>query len=104
MTTRLNYRYIPPLEENADRACRLTSETAELRQEPPEDFFAGAKAQAVLPNGYELRFEAAPSMPGRIDTFISEERECCPFFAFEQWEEGGELVVRILGPEDREVN
>jgi hypothetical protein len=99
MTTRVNYTYIPPLDQDAERACRLTSETAAARQEPAEDFFAAARAQEVLANGYELRFAASPSMPDRIDTFISEESVCCPFFAFEHWEEGNDLVVRILRPE-----
>jgi hypothetical protein len=32
-----------------------------------------------------------------VTTFIEEEGECCPFFAFEQWEEGDEVVLRIIG-------
>jgi len=100
---RANYRYIAPSAADADMACRLTSETAALRRECPEDFFAAAKAQEVLPNGYELRFDPAPAMPERIGAFIAEESECCPFFAFERWEEQGELVVRILRPDDKEA-
>jgi hypothetical protein len=104
MSTRLNYQYFAPLEKDAERACRLTSETAAARQESAEDFFAAASAQEVLPNGYELRFAASPTMPERIETFISEESVCCPFFAFERWEDdGGELVVRILRPADEEA-
>ena len=99
MTARVNYVYIPPLEADAEKACRLTDESLAARQEPPEDFFAAARAQEVLSNGYELRFVASAAMPARIETFISEERICCPFFAFERWDEPGELVVRILRPE-----
>jgi hypothetical protein len=98
MTSRVNYRYTPPLEADAEKACRLTSETLSARKEPPEDFFAAANDQQVLPNGYELRFEAGPGMPARVNTFIDEEGQCCPFFAFEQWEEDGQIVVRILRP------
>ena len=28
-----------------------------------------------------------------------EEGECCPFFVFDQWEEGDEVVLRIVRPE-----
>ena len=34
----------------------------------------------------------------RMSAFVDEEGECCPFFAFEQLEEGDELVLRIIRP------
>ncbi|HEY7269098.1 MAG TPA: hypothetical protein VH951_04665 [Dehalococcoidia bacterium] len=100
MTTRINYRYIAPMDAEAEKACRLTKDTVAQRQEPPEDFFAGAKTQEPLPNGFELRFDIAPGIESRVDTFITEEQQCCPFFAFESWQDAGEMVVRILRPEE----
>ncbi len=38
-------------------------------------------------------------MVARVDAFIREEMECCPFFAFERWREGAEVVLRITTPE-----
>jgi hypothetical protein len=102
MATRTNYRYIEPADSDAEKACRLTPEIVAVRQEPPESFFASAHEQKVLANGYELRFAAGPDMPSRLKAFIAEERECCPFFAFEHWEEPGDVVLRILRPDDKE--
>ena len=99
MANRLNYHYIPPADPDADMACRLTDESLQLRVQPPEQFFASAIVQEVLPNGYELRFEGGAESAERIDTFIVEEQQCCPFFAFERWQEGGHLVLRILRPD-----
>ena len=79
--------------------CLLDKEWAERRAEPPDAFMAAARSQVTTESGAEFRFEAAEGMWERIETFIAEERECCPFFAFEVWEEDGELVLRISQPE-----
>ena len=79
--------------------CLLDAETARRRREPPDAFLALARSQEVLPNGGEFRFEAGPGMWERVSTFVEEEGECCPFFSFEQWEEDGEVVLRIVRPE-----
>jgi hypothetical protein len=100
MVSRTNYRYVAPMDPEAEKACRLTQAAAAARREPPEDFFASATTQEPLPNGFELRFEVKPGIESRVDTFIAEEQICCPFFAFERWQEAGEMVVRILRPED----
>jgi hypothetical protein len=99
MATRTAYRFFPPLDPTADMACRLTKEAAAERREPPEAFFGSAVSQEPLPDGFELHFELAPGTEERVRTFIAEEQECCPFFAFETWREGSEVVVRILRPE-----
>lgn len=96
LSSRTNYRYIEPMDPEAEKACRLTAETAAQRDEPAEEFFAAADDQEVLPNGYELRFLSTPQTGGRIDAFIAEEQQCCPFFAFETWQEAGQHVLRIL--------
>ncbi len=85
----------PPKQPDAEPVCLLDAETARQRLEPPGAFLASACSQRNLPNGAEFRFEAAPGAWERVSTFVAEERECCPFFAFEQWEEPGEVVLRI---------
>jgi hypothetical protein len=100
MGGRFGYRYYPPVDAEAEKACRLTDETRAAREQPPEAFFASAVAQEVLPNGYELRFEGGAESSRRIDTFIAEEQQCCPFFAFERWREEDQHILRILRLED----
>ena len=97
MTAHLRHRHVPPRQPDAEQVCLLDKETAQRRKESPDGFLAAARSQRTLSNGAEFRFEAKPGMWERVTTFIDEEGECCPFFAFEQWEEGGEVVLRILG-------
>ena len=89
------HRYVAPKQADAEPICLLDREWAARRKEPPEAFLGAARSQRNLPNGAEFRFEAVPGTWERVITFIAEEGECCPFFAFEQWEEGGEVVLRI---------
>lgn len=93
-------RFVPPLDPNAEPVCRLTPEWAQARKEPPDAFLSAATAQETEEHGATFRFAATPGMWERIETFIAEERQCCPFFAFEQWEEGDELMLRIIQPQE----
>ena len=93
-------RYVPPHQPDAEPVCLLDAETARRRREPPDAFMALARSQRVLANGGEFRFAAGPGIWERVSTFVEEEGECCPFFAFEQWEEGGEVVLRIVQPQE----
>ena len=92
------HRTVPPKQPDAEPVCLLDAETAKRRREPPDAFLASARSQRTLADGAEFRFEASERMWERVSTFVDEERECCPFFAFEQWEEGGEVVLRITRP------
>jgi len=92
--------FTPPKNAQAEPVCLLDKDMLAQRAENPEAFFAAAQSQETLPNGAEFRFEAAPGMWERIETFVAEERECCPFFAFEQWEEDGAVLLRITKPDD----
>ena len=78
--------------------CLLDKAWAGRRAEPPDAFLALARAQVTSETGAEFRFEAQPGMWERVSTFVEEEGECCPFFAFEQFEEGDEVVLRIMRP------
>jgi hypothetical protein len=91
--------YVAPKDAGAEPVCLLDREMLKERAESPEAFFAAAQSQETLPNGAEFRFEAAPGIWERIERFVADERECCPFFAFEQWEESGAVVLRITKPE-----
>ena len=96
-------RYVAPRQPDAEPVCLLDAEWAKRRREPPDAFFALARSQETRPDGAEFRFEAKAGMWERVSTFIEEEGECCPFFAFEQWEEGDEVVLRIVMPEGARV-
>ena len=89
----------PPKQADAEPVCLLDKEWAERRQEPPGAFLDLAR-RTDIENGAEFRFQAGEGMWERVVTFISEERECCPFFAFEQWEEGGAVVLKITRPRE----
>jgi hypothetical protein len=92
------HRYVEPKDASAEPVCLLDKEWAARRVEPPDAFMASARSQRTTESGSEFRFEAAPGMWERVETFIAEERDCCPFFAFEVWEEDGEVVLRITKP------
>lgn len=98
MTTRRRV-ITPPKQADAEPVCLLDEEWAARRKESPEAFLAAAKSQTTLENGAEFRFDAGDGMWERVSTFVSEERECCPFFAFEQWEEAGVVALRITKAE-----
>ena len=93
-------RFVPPLDANAEQVCLLDAETARARNEPPDALLGAATAQETTEHGATFHFAAAPGMWERVVTFIDEERGCCPFFAFEQWEEGDEVILRITRPQE----
>jgi hypothetical protein len=93
---------VPPKDPNAEVICLLDDISRGQRREPPDVFLSAARTQTTLSNGTEFRFEAVAGMWERVETFVAEERDCCPFFAFEQWEEDGAVVLRITKPEPSE--
>lgn len=92
------HRVIPPRRPGSPQVCTLDSEGARQRKEAPDSFLAEARSQETRADGTDFHFEAKPGMWERVSTFIEEEGECCAFFAFEQWEEGDEVVLRITRP------
>ena len=101
MANALRHRIVPPREPGAEPVCSLDKETALARKEAPDGFLAEARSQETRPDGTDFHFEAKPGMWERVSTFIEEEAECCAFFAFEQWEEGDEVVLRIIRPPEQ---
>ncbi len=100
MTSKLEprRRIVVPRDAHAEQVCSLDKETAARRSEPPDAFLASARSQETRENGATFRFAAEPGMWERMSAFVDEEGECCPFFGFEQLEEGDELVLRIMRP------
>ena len=98
MTSTTRRRYVPARQPDAEPVCSLDKEAAARRREPPDGFFALAREQETREDGTSFRFEAKEGLWERMSTFIEEEGDCCPFFAFEQWEEGDEVVLRITRP------
>ncbi len=100
MTSKLEprRRHVPPRDAHAEQVCSLDKEAAARRSEPPDAFLAAARSHETREDGATFRFAAGPGMWERMSAFVDEEGECCPFFAFEQLEEGDELVLRIIRP------
>lgn len=81
-------------------ACNMnalgSSERARHR-ELSQALFAAVQERKELPNGYGFRM--APEHLVRAAEWVSLERKCCPFFAFEieQGKNQGPLWLRITG-------
>ena len=101
MANALRHRVVPPRTPGAEQVCTLDKETALAREEAPDAFLAEARSQETRPDGTDFHFEAKPGIWERVSTFIEEEAECCAFFAFEQWEESDEVVLRITRPPEK---
>ncbi len=99
MVTEPRKRTVPPLDPNAEQVCLLDKEWAARRKENPEGFLDMARSQETSEYSSVFHFEATPEIWGRMITFVDEERECCPFFTFEQWEDGDEVLLKISRPE-----
>ena len=101
MVTERRRRTVPPLDPDAEQVCLLDKEWAERRKESPSAFLDLARSQDTSETSTVFHFESTPERWERMSTFVDEERECCKFFAFEQWEEGDEVLLKISRPEQR---
>ena len=99
MVTEPRRRMVPAADPNAEQVCSLDATTASKRDESPEGFLALSTSQETSENSTLFRFASTPDIWERTVTFIDEERDCCPFFSFEQWEEGDEMLLRISRPD-----
>ncbi len=99
MVTEPRKRTVPPLDPNAEQVCSLDAESAARRKESPSAFLDLARSQETSGTSTVFHFEATPEIWDRMSTFVDEERECCRFFAFEQWEDGDEVLLKISRPE-----
>ena len=99
MVTEPRKRIVPALDPNAEQVCLLDKDWADRRKESPSAFLDLARSQDTSEHSTVFHFESTPGMWDRMSTFVDEERECCRFFAFEQWEEDDEVLLRITRPE-----
>ncbi len=99
MVTEPRRRTVPPLDPNAEQVCLLDQESAAARKESPSAFLDLARSQDTSETSTVFHFKATPDIWDRMSTFVDEERECCRFFAFEQWEDGDEVLLKISRPE-----
>jgi hypothetical protein len=83
-------------------ACNMNAMTAAERARHPElshTLFAAVQEKRELTNGYAFRLPPADFMAAA--EWVSSERKCCPFFAFqlELSKDQGPLWLRITGVE-----
>src|SRR5215217_5131746 len=64
-------------------ACNLPSGERDARADQVGDLIIQAQQIRELDDGYAFAFPASEEWAGRLLSFISIERECCPFFTFE---------------------
>ena len=71
------------------------------RRDIAEHLLPRATSIVDLPDGVSVHFPGAADMFADVATFVGIERECCPFLTFEilVQQDGGEIVLRIRGPE-----
>ena len=97
----MNAKAKPSANSGVQIACKLTDEPAQKRREElSRELFWGCEKVEELDDGYEFVFPGGAEWATRIVSFLVEERECCPFFAFEMVFEpyGGPISLRIRGP------
>lgn len=90
----------PPRDPRAGPVCLLTREWAARRAESPDVFLAMVTSETSTSRGIEYRLPGTAAAWDRVEVFIREEGECCPFLAFEAFEQADDIHVRIIWPED----
>ena len=99
----MNSKARPSANNGVQIACKLADEQAQKRREElSRELFAGCEKVKELDDGYEFVFPGGAEWATRIVGFLTEERECCPFFAFEMVFEPyrGPISLRIRGPKE----
>ena len=88
------------LDPKAAPICLLTREWAERRAEKPAEFLDLVTSEASIEGGTEYRLPAGVSTWNRVEAYIREEGECCPFLSFHACEDGDDIRLKILWPEE----
>jgi len=97
--TRLRHRLVTASEPGSDPACRLTPEDGRRRLADIDCLFATLAEQRQTARGNEFIFRGDPStLWDEVTLFVDEEARCCPFFTFEQIEEPGGAILKVLNP------
>ncbi len=90
---------VPPRDAGAEPICLLTREWAMRRAENPEAFLSIATSETPIDRGIEYRLPVSREVWSRIEVFVQEEGECCPFLAFEAVEEESQIRLQVIWPE-----
>ena len=80
-------------------ACLLTGEDLVARGEVVRPLMASYQKLQELEDGYTFQFPGDSEWIQKVVAFVTEERECCPFFTFElQFEPNlGPIWLRLRG-------
>ena len=80
-------------------ACLLTGDDLKARGEVVQPLIASRQQLLELKDGYAFQFPGEPVWIERVVSFVTEERQCCPFFTFElQFEPNlGPIWLRLRG-------
>lgn len=90
------HRIVPASEPDADPACRLTRDEGQRRKTDTDRLFARLVTQREAGGSNEFVFQGDPDVLwDEVSVFVDEESRCCPFFTFEQIEEGDGVILRI---------
>ena len=83
----------------APLACLLIGDELKERGEVVQPLMASHLQLQELEDGYAFQFPGEPDWIQRVLSFVTEERQCCPFFTFElQFEPNlGPIWVRLRG-------
>ena len=83
-------------------ACLLTGDELKARGEVVQPLIASYQQMQELEDGYAFQFPGEPAWIQRVLSFVTEERQCCPFFTFElQFEPNlGPVWLRLRGSAD----
>lgn len=83
-------------------ACLLTGDELKARGEVVQPLMASYQKVQELEDGYAFQFPGEPEWIQRVLSFVTEERQCCPFFTFEvQFEPAlGPIWLRLHGSAD----
>ena len=91
-------RLVPASQPDADPACRLTPEEGRSRQTDTDRLFGQLAEQRQTAAGNEFVFRGDPAVLwDEVSGFVDEESRCCPFFTFEQVEQGDGVILRVSG-------
>ena len=86
-------------------ACNLTALSAEDRAQRRSLIGQLRRALtnvAPVADGCDLQFVHDESVPAVLHHFIRFEQACCPFLTFRVLHRGGDILLRITGPEGTE--
>jgi hypothetical protein len=99
---------IPDIHQEAEAvplACLLTGEDLAARGEVVRPLMASYQQVQELEDGYAFQFPGEAEWIQRVMTFVTEERECCPFFTIELHYEPnlGPIWLRLRGSAEIKV-